>query len=342
MSRRSKRLYRQQKDRKHAPPSGRRAVPAQKSPGGTKGRALWIGAYVFTNIGGATLEVTNVQASCGCTTAGEWTRQVEPGQTGSIPIQFSSGNFSGQVEKTITVSCNDTNRPAVVLQIKGNIWKAIDVSPQFAVLNVTSEAPSNATTVRIVSNEGAPLTVSAPESSNPAFGVELITNQPGKEFQLIVKTVPPLPAGNVQGQITLKTSSTNLPVISVSVWANVQQAVMVVPAQITLPAAPLVNPMASAITIRNNGTNTLALSDAAVNAKGVDVRVSEIQPGRYFTVTVNFPMGFEMAQGEKVELSVKSNHPQFPMIKVPVIQAPRPTPPVVPLGTPGVPLLPKQ
>ena len=49
--------------------------------------------YVFTNVGGATLQVSNVQASCGCTTAGEWTRQVEPGQTGSIPIQFNSGQL---------------------------------------------------------------------------------------------------------------------------------------------------------------------------------------------------------------------------------------------------------
>ena len=80
--------------------------------------------YVFTNAGGATLEVTNVQASCGCTTAGEWTRQVEPGMTGSIPIQFSSVNFSGAVGKSITVTCNDTNQPAVVLQIKGSDLEA--------------------------------------------------------------------------------------------------------------------------------------------------------------------------------------------------------------------------
>ena len=293
--------------------------------------------YVFTNVGDRMLEVTAVQTSCGCTTAGEWTRQVEPGKTGSIPIQFDSGSFSGAVGKSITVTCNDTNQPTVVLEIKGNIWKPIDVTPQFAVLNVTADAPSNATTVRIVNNEEAPLTLSAPESSNPAFAAELRTNQPGKEFQLLVKTVPPLLAENVQGQITLKTSSTNMPVINVSAWAHVQQAVVVTPSQITLPAAPLPNPMPATISIRNNGTNTLALSEPAVNGRSMDVQLKEIEAGRFFTLTVSFPAGFEMAQGEKVELSVKSNHPQFPMIKVPVIQPPRPAPPAVPLGTPAVP-----
>jgi hypothetical protein len=293
--------------------------------------------YIFTNVGGTTLQVSNVQASCGCTTAGEWTRQVEPGKTGSIPVQFNSGGFSGQIGKSITVTCNDTNQRVVVLQLKGNVWKPIDVMPQMAVLNVTAESPSTTTTVRIVNNEEAPLTLSGPEVSNAAFAAELKTNQPGKQFELVIRTVPPLPAGNVQGQFTLKTSSTNLPVINVSAWANVQPVVVAVPAQIALPAAPLAGPMPSTVSIRNNGTNTLALSEPAVNAKGVDVQLRETEPGRAFAVALNFPAGFEIAQGEKVELSVKSNHPQFPSIKVPVIQPPRPAPTVVPVGTPAAP-----
>lgn len=296
--------------------------------------------YVFTNVGQQLLEVTAVQASCGCTTAGDWSRQVAPGKTGSIPIEFNSGNFNGQVAKSITVTCNDTNQPTVVLQLKATIWRPIEVTPQVAVLNVTSESPSNATTVRILNHVEEPLTVFAPESSNPAFAADLKTNQPGKEFELIVKTVPPLPAGNVQGQITLKTSSTNMAVINISAWANVQQTVMVMPSQITLPTAPLVNAMPSNVSIRNNGTNALTLTEPAVNAKGVDVQLKELQPGRYFTLTVTFPTGFEIAQGEKIELSVRSNHPQFPVIKVPILQPPRPAPTAAP-GR-AVPLTPPQ
>ena len=282
--------------------------------------------YVFTNAGDALLEVSGVQFSCGCTSAGDWSRRVEPGKTGSIPIQFNSGNFSGQVAKTVTVTSNDTNQPSVVLQFKANIWKPIEVTPQFAALHVTSESPSNATTVRIVSHEETSLALSTPESNNRGFAAELTTNQPGKEFQLIVKTVPPLPVGNVSSVISLKTSSTNVPVINVTAWANVQPAIAVSPPQIGLPQRPLANPTPYTVSIRNNGTNTLVLSEPAVNAKGVDVRLKEVQPGRYFTVTVSFPTGFEIASGETTELSVKSNHPQFPVIRVPIQQPPRSAP----------------
>ncbi len=293
--------------------------------------------YAFTNIGDSLLEVTGVRTSCGCTTAGDWSRKVEPGQAGSIPIQFNTGNFSGQVAKSITVTCNATNQPTVVLQLKATIWKAIDVSPQFAVLNVTADGPSNPAIVRIVSNEDAPLTLSAPEITNRAFAVELRTNQPGKEFQLIINTVPPLSAGNVQGQITMKTSSTNMPVINVRAWANVQQAVLVTPSQITLPAGPLAKAMPYIISIRNNETNTLTLSEPTLNARGVDVQLKEIQPGRYFSLTATFPVGIELPQGENVELTVKSSHPRFPTIKVPVRQLPHPAPVAVSAPVPQPP-----
>ncbi len=283
-------------------------------------------AYAFTNIGDRLLELTAVRPSCGCTTAGEWSRKVEPGQTGSIPIQFNSGNFNGQVAKTITVTCNDTNKPSVVLQLKGTIWKAVDVTPQYAVLNLTVESPTNSTTVRIVSNEEGPLTLFAPESNNKVFDAEVKTNQPGKEFLVIIKAVPPLPLGSTRGIVSLKTSSTNMPIISITAIANVQPAVGVAPSQITLPAAPLAKAMSYTVSIRNNGTNSLALSEPALNVQGVDVRLREVQQGRYFTVTLNFPEGLVLSEGEKVELNVKSNHPLFPLIKVPVRQLPHPAP----------------
>src|SRR5580704_9355879 len=37
-------------------------------------------SYVFTNSGDQPLEVSNVQPSCGCTTAGDWSHKVMPGE----------------------------------------------------------------------------------------------------------------------------------------------------------------------------------------------------------------------------------------------------------------------
>jgi copper(I)-binding protein len=88
---------------------------------------------------------------------------------------------------------------------------------------------------------------------------------------------------------------------------------------IVLPPGPLTNVVHAMVTVRNTGTNTLALSDAGVNAQGAEVQVQEIQPGRIFSVSVDFPLGFQVPPDQKVELALKSNHPMFSHIQVPVI-----------------------
>jgi Protein of unknown function (DUF1573) len=283
--------------------------------------------FVFTNTGDARLEIKGVYPSCGCTTPGEWSRAVEPGQAGTIPLEFNSGHFMGAVVKMVTVASNDKSQPAVYLQLKGTIWKPIDVNPPLAVLNAVADSPADATaTVRIVNNLEQPLALMPPESNNRAFTTELKTVQPGKEYQLIIKTVPPLKAGNVQGQIKIKTSSKDAPMLTVTALAMIQQAVVVAPSQILLSANAGDRPFVRVISIRNNEPEPLTLSDPSVNAQGVDIQMKAIQPGRQFTLTLTFPGGFQVNAGENVELSVKSSNPRFQLIKVPVVAPMRPRP----------------
>jgi len=281
--------------------------------------------FVFTNIGTARLEIKDVRPGCGCTTAGTWDKQVEPGKTGIIPLQFNSSNFGGVVAKSATVTCNDPGQSNVVLQIKGTVWRPIDVTPTMAVFTVTSETQTNETkVVRIVSNLDDPLTLSELQCSNQSFKAELKTVKEGKEFELQITALAPFTAPTVVAPVTLKTSSPKMPTISVTAYVVVQQPVVVMPTQITLPAGPLAAAMNHAIMIRNSSTNPLVLSEAGVTVPGPEVTVHETQPGRLFNLAVTFPAGFQIKPGEKVEVTVKSNHPKFALIKVPVFQAQTP------------------
>jgi hypothetical protein len=304
--------------------------------------------FAFTNVGDRRLEIRDVRTSCGCTTAGVWPRQLDPGVGGTIPIELRTLSFNGLLAKTVTVTSNDTNQPVAVLQLKGTVWRPVDVTPQSAVLNYLVDAASNVSTVvRIVSNLEEPLTLSEPESNQRALAAELKTVHPGKEYQLLIKVVPPLGPGNVFGRISLKTSSPKTPLLEIPVYAIAQRTVTVAPAQLVLPPLPITNIVASAVSIRSLWTNSLELSEPTFTAKGVDIRLNELQPGRLFTVTLIFPQGFHIAQGEKAELTLKSNHPQYPVISVPVFQTARPTPAPVPSRSPmprpaAVPPLPPQ
>jgi uncharacterized protein DUF1573 len=281
--------------------------------------------FTFTNTGDALLLVSGVATSCHCTTSGDWSRQVAPGQTGVIPVQLDSATLVGPVTRTVTVTSNDTNHPPVVLQVTGTVFKPIDVVPPFAVVNITSDSSGDAAaTLRIVNNDEQPLRLSDPQSNNRAFVAELKTNQPGKEFELVVKTVPPLGLGNVQAQIAVRTSLSNMPVLNIQAVAIVQPPVVIMPPAIALPTAPLKTSQNYTVAIQNNSTNALVLSEPSVNAEGVDVQLKETRPGHFFTVTLNFPAGFEIAPGATVAFTARSSNPRVPVVKVPVTQVARP------------------
>lgn len=76
--------------------------------------------FTFTNEGNEPLILSNVRASCGCTTP-SWTQKpVMPGKTGEIKVRYNTNNVGG-FTKTITVTSNAIDNPRVVLKIKGNV-----------------------------------------------------------------------------------------------------------------------------------------------------------------------------------------------------------------------------
>jgi hypothetical protein len=152
-----------------------------------------------------------------------------------------------------------------------------------------------------------------------------------------------MPQGSVQGQISLRTSWTNPAIITVPVAITVQPAVMVIPSYITLASGPLGKAVTNSVSIQNKSTNLLTLSEPTVNASGVEAQIREMQPGKSFTAMVAFPEGFQVTPGQQVELSIKSSNPKFPLIKVPVMQMPRPAPPPMaptPTVAPATPVAP--
>jgi len=285
-------------------------------------------SFVFTNTGDQTLEVTDVRPSG--TGPGPsnptWSRKVEPGQTGTIPVQFGTGtgSFSGSVYKTVTVACNDTNHPAIVLEFQGTVWSPIGVTPQYVYFTLTPDAQTNEVrVVRILNNQDNDVTLSPPDVNNRSFQTELKTIRPGKEFELRVTVLTPLKLGNISANVTIKTSLTNMPVIAVGLVAMVQPLLMAIPAQLTLPTGPLLSSTRMGVTFRNNGPSNVTISEPTINAPGVDARLQEIQAGRVFNVVLSFSAGFDVPAGQQVELTVKTSHPQYPTIKVPIVMMPR-------------------
>lgn len=76
--------------------------------------------FKFTNNGQAPLVISNITASCGCTSP-DWTKApVKPGEEGFVKVVFNSTAKSGSQSPTVSIQAN-TNPTVTRLRLKGSV-----------------------------------------------------------------------------------------------------------------------------------------------------------------------------------------------------------------------------
>lgn len=98
--------------------------------------------FKFKNTGKEPLILTNVQASCGCTTP-TWTREpIAPGKTGVVTAIYNSNGRPGSFSKSITVTSN-AKTSTKILSIRGFVEANAPqpAQPASPVVNPTPAKP---------------------------------------------------------------------------------------------------------------------------------------------------------------------------------------------------------
>jgi hypothetical protein len=89
--------------------------------------------FNFVNTGKEPIVISNVQASCGCTTP-TWPKEpILPGKSSIIKVQYNAANPGG-FNKSITITSN-AKSPTKVIYIKGTVQQTAD--------QTTPEKPAN-------------------------------------------------------------------------------------------------------------------------------------------------------------------------------------------------------
>lgn len=84
--------------------------------------------FNFTNVGQSPLVISNVQASCGCTSP-DWTKTpVKPGEKGYVKVVFNSAGKSGVQSPTVSIQAN-TSPSVTRLRLKGSVNQKSGSSP---------------------------------------------------------------------------------------------------------------------------------------------------------------------------------------------------------------------
>jgi hypothetical protein len=235
-------------------------------------------------------------------------------------VLLDTSGASGELVKFLRVMSNDPTNSNVPLYLGGIVWQPIDAIPKVAGFLFGPDAYTNQTrVVRLVSNLEESVEISAPVWNDASIQAELKTLREGKEFELIVtRLVPTEGEGSHTIPITLKTSSPRMPVVTVSTYTTILPAVKLAPPRALLSQSPLTNAEQLTVTVRNQSTNAITLTEPSLNAEGASIELRETRKGREFELVMNFPAGFVLQSEARLEARVKSSSPRAPVIKVPI------------------------
>jgi hypothetical protein len=203
--------------------------------------------FLLRNEGERALEITKVQATCGCTVARIGARQIPPGGETTVRARLSLKGRRGVLRKNIVVHSNDPDKPRLDLLFEGTVLRDVELTPPSLVFGrlAADQHAQRELTVHLHTGDRK---LKEALSFSPHFSARLETVREGREYRAIVRTVPPLPSGSVDGRVDLVDDRREL-VAHFSVRAYTPEALLVAPRTLVLPADSQ-NPVTRQIILR--------------------------------------------------------------------------------------------
>ncbi len=179
------------------------------------------------NIGTDTLYITNVQPTCGCTTAPLEKNKLAPGEETVIFVTLSIRNYEGKITKTINVNSNDKKNSLVILELQADIVREVFVSPGNFVSFIDAEVGKNVLqTLSIDNKSDRNVKLKIAEITPPGLKLNLKDGQiiqKGKSFPLEIN-YNPTKSGVIKGKITIITDHPDYPEIPIFIYGNIKKS----------------------------------------------------------------------------------------------------------------------
>lgn len=317
----------------------------------------WVGGmldhtFKIKNTGNADLEILQVRAACGCTVVGKHPKVIKPGETGEFPVRLNTASVYNVYSKSIAITTNDPAKPQVMLAVKGEVKRHIDISPTVANFGAVYGDKPQTRTLKITNRMDKKLKLALDPYLTEAgpFRFELKEVEPGKAFELVVTTVPPYEVPSDQRTTaTILTNVEELRQLNIIAMASIQGRLAVAPPELLVmppasqPAGKPPTTFRQYVRLSNNGDTPVKVTGATVDDPAITTTVEERSGGKLYIIVIEPAAGYVLPD-EGRKLTIRTDDAEQPVIEVPIRKRPtappartaqqRPTPNPNPTPTP--------
>jgi hypothetical protein len=284
--------------------------------------------FKVRNAGKADLTIS-VKSSCGCTVAEKPKSPLKPDEETSFAISYNTKKRKGQANQTITITTNDPERKVTQIRVHGEVKELVKMEPPDGVFfGQLYENSKTSKTVKLTPQTTEELKLRLkPGQDFGMYTVELKEITPGKQYELIASTNPPLEVNSPKARIEvqIETGLEKMPEMPVVIQSVVVPPVQIRPTRLYVPKS-LSTKMTRSIRIQYLPEEPLKITE--VKTSHPNVVKAEIAPETpmpagstiaYREVMVTIEAGAELpASDAEVSIKTDSKDSRFAEIKIPV------------------------
>lgn len=321
----------------NAPPAPVQSVPSgaqpkfEISPPDFKFGDVWQGQplvreFTIKNTGTSPLTLSP-RSSCGCTVATNPKTPLPAGEETKFTVTYDSKRI-GASSKVVTITTNDPLTPQYQLKVEGNVNPIFAMTPSISLAFAQVEVNSTETmTMRLENKYTKPLSLKLKEGQDfGKFDVTLREVEAERVYELTAVTKPPLQIGSNHTTIVLETNSTEVPTLSVPVYANAQPNVFAAPFSLFVTPDKK-EPHEQLIRVVTQKAPQAKITEVTSNIAGITFEILPPEPtadqGRQLSQSVKVKMpGFDgiPETGGKIEITTDSTETAYHKVEVPVIR----------------------
>ncbi len=192
--------------------------------------------FVLRNEGDGILEIKNVRASCGCTTTELEKDRLAPGEEVEIGALTNLRGRQGRNTKRVSVTTNDPENPTVHLTMTVTVESSVTIEPARVNFGEIYDDGPLEETVNIHSTiDDLTFSVTSAELTDMDFiEHEIEVVEPGKSYNINIKSVGELPVGNHSARMVIRTDARERPVVWLPISVQVIGPLQIMPPVINI------------------------------------------------------------------------------------------------------------
>jgi len=285
------------------------------------------GKFSFRNAGDGVLNVQKPDPSCGCTVAKVQPDTLNPGAKGELVFALDLTNARGAIEKHITVTSNDPLKPTLLLTITGQSKALYEFDPPMIFFDGVAAGQTSRAPVTVKRLDGKKLTIAKVEPGTETLKVVIekegtLHPQAARFFIEVAGTGIPEDFSDI---LSVYTDDPEKPAFLVPVAGRYLSSIALTPKALdwTIPdAAHWPAPTSEEAIVQKivvtstRADKPLELSDIASTLEDLLVKVTELEKGRKFELTLKLDK--PLKESTRGQLTFETNYPEQPSFEIPL------------------------